>query len=66
MRRWSDRILIAGRSASLDEFEEYAVSLLHDQESWLAAHAPRSTRKLEVGYAAARRNDLLQLLTISL
>jgi hypothetical protein len=43
----------------VDEFVEHAVSLLHEQEAWLAGHRTEIARKIEQGYAAAQRGELL-------
>ena len=47
-----------GPYRSADEFVEYAVSLLHEQESWLAAHAGEIRQKIAQGYASAQRGEL--------
>ena len=33
--------------------------MLHEQEAWLAEHSAEITAKIELGYAAARRGELL-------
>lgn len=43
---------------SLDEFVEQAVSLLHEQEAWLAEQGSEIRAKIEEGYAAAPRGEL--------
>jgi len=43
----------------VDESVEHAISLLHEQEAWLAAHGSEIRAKIEQGYAAARRGELL-------
>jgi len=48
-----------GPYQSVDEFVERAVSLLHEQEVWLAEHRTEIGAKIEEGYAAARRGELL-------
>ena len=48
-----------GTYQSVDEYVEHAVSLLHEQESWLAEHRSEITAKIEEGYAAAQRGELL-------
>jgi putative addiction module CopG family antidote len=48
-----------GPYQSADEFVEHAVSLLHAQESWLAGHASEIRLKIDEGYAAARRGELM-------
>jgi putative addiction module CopG family antidote len=48
-----------GPYQSVDEFVERAVSLLHEQEMWLAEHRTEVGAKIEEGYAAAQRGALL-------
>ena len=48
-----------GTYESAQEFVEHAVTLLHEQESWLAAHGSEIRAKIEKGYASAERGDLL-------
>jgi putative addiction module CopG family antidote len=48
-----------GPYQSVDEFVEHAVSLLHEQESWLAEHSSEIRAKIEHGYAAAGRGELI-------
>ena len=48
-----------GPYQSLDEFIERAVSLLHEQEVWLASHRTEIAAKIEEGYAASQRGELL-------
>jgi len=48
-----------GAYASVDDFVEQAVSLLHEQESWLAANRGDIQSKIEEGYAAAQRGELI-------
>ena len=43
----------------MDEFVERAVSLLHEQETWLADHGTELREKIEQGYAAAQRGELI-------
>jgi putative addiction module CopG family antidote len=49
-----------GAYQNVDEYIEYAVSLLHEQEAWLAAHRTEIESKIGEGYAAARRGELLE------
>jgi predicted transcriptional regulator len=44
---------------TVDDFIEHAVSLLHEQEAWLAAHRSEIESKVNQGYAAAQRGELL-------
>lgn len=48
-----------GPYQSVDEFVEYAVSMLHEQEAWLAEHSAEIKEKIEEGYAAALREELM-------
>ncbi len=48
-----------GPYQTVDEFVEHAVSLLHEQEAWLAEHGSEIREKIEQGYAAAQRGALI-------
>ena len=48
-----------GPYQTVDEFVEHAVSLLHEQEAWLAEHGSEIRAKIEQGYAAAQRGKLI-------
>lgn len=48
-----------GAYQSVDEFLEHAVSMLPEQETWLAEHSDEISAKIEQGYAAARRGELI-------
>ncbi len=48
-----------GPYESVDEFVEHAVSMLHEQEAWLAEHSAEIKTKIELGYVAARRGELV-------
>jgi len=48
-----------GPYQTVDEFVERAVSMLHEQETWLAQNRSEIARKIEEGYAAAERGELL-------
>ena len=48
-----------GPYKSVDEFVEQAVSLLHEQEAWLAEQSSEIRAKIEEGYAAAKRGELI-------
>lgn len=48
-----------GPYQSVDEFVERAVSLLHEQENWLAEHCGEIGAKIGEGYAAAKRGELI-------
>jgi len=45
---------------SIDEFVEHAISLLHEQEAWLAENRAKIEAKINEGYAAARRGELIE------
>ena len=44
---------------NVDEFVERAVSLLHEQEAWLAENRPAIATKIQEGYDAAERGELM-------
>jgi Arc/MetJ-type ribon-helix-helix transcriptional regulator len=44
---------------TVDEYVEHAVSILHEQETWLAAHRAEISSKIDEGYSAAQRGELL-------
>jgi antitoxin ParD1/3/4 len=48
-----------GPYQSVDEFVERAVSLLLEQETWLADHGTELREKIEQGYAATQRGELI-------
>jgi putative addiction module CopG family antidote len=48
-----------GPYESVNEFVEEAVSMLHEQEAWLAAHRAEIQTKIAVGHESAQRGDLL-------
>jgi len=48
-----------GAYQSIDEYVEHAVFMLHEQETWLADHRSEIGIKIEAGYAAARRGELI-------
>lgn len=48
-----------GSYSSVDEFVEQAISMLHQQEAWLAAHRDEISAKIDEGWSAARRGELL-------
>jgi putative addiction module CopG family antidote len=49
-----------GAYRSADEFLEHAVRLLHAQEEWFAENREEIAAKIEQGYAAAQRGELLE------
>jgi Arc/MetJ-type ribon-helix-helix transcriptional regulator len=48
-----------GPYQTMEAFVERAVSLLHEQETWLAEHGSEVREKIEQGYAAAVRGELI-------
>ena len=48
-----------GPYESVDEFVEHAVSMLHEQEAWLAANRADIHAKIAEGCASAQRGELL-------
>jgi putative addiction module CopG family antidote len=48
-----------GPYESVDEFVEQAVSMLHEQEAWLAANRGEIQTKIAAGYASAKRGELM-------
>jgi putative addiction module CopG family antidote len=55
---WQD--VQRGAYETVDEYVEHAVSMLHEQEAWLAADRGEIESKIEQGYAAAQRGELLE------
>ena len=49
-----------GAYKTIDEYVEHAVSMLHEQEAWLASHRKEIESKIDEGYAAAQRGELLE------
>ena len=48
-----------GAYETVNEYIEHAVSILHEQEAWLAANRSEIGAKIEEGYSAAQRGELL-------
>ncbi|MFZ0477549.1 MAG: hypothetical protein WAL71_00255 [Terriglobales bacterium] len=48
-----------GPYETVDEFVEHAVSMLHEQETWLAANRADIQTKIAEGYASAERGELM-------
>ena len=48
-----------GSYRDVDEFVERAVSMLHEQEVWLANHQGEIEARIAEGYAAAQRGELI-------
>lgn len=53
-----------GSYETVDEFVERAVSMLHEQEAWLAEHRLEIAAKIEEGYSAAERGELIEADTV--
>ena len=50
--------VLRGSYQSIDEFVERAISQLHAQEEWLAAHRDEIRSKIEEGWQSAERGEL--------
>jgi len=48
-----------GSYKTVDEFVERAVSMLHEQEVWLAQNRGEFGSRIDEGYAAAQRGELI-------
>ncbi len=48
-----------GAYKSVDEYVGRAITLLHEQEAWLAEQSSEIRAKIEQGYAAAQRGELV-------
>jgi Arc/MetJ-type ribon-helix-helix transcriptional regulator len=48
-----------GPYQTVDEFIERAVSLLHEQEAWLSSRRDEISSKIEEGWLAAERGELV-------
>lgn len=48
-----------GSYKTIDEFVECAVSMLHEQEVWLAQNRAEIGTRIDEGYAAAQRGELI-------
>lgn len=48
-----------GPYETVDEFVEHAVSMLHEQETWLAANRTEIQTKIAEGCASAERGELM-------
>jgi Arc/MetJ-type ribon-helix-helix transcriptional regulator len=49
-----------GAYRTVDEYIEHAVSILHEQEAWLAANRSEIAGKIEEGYNSAQRGELVE------
>ena len=45
------------KCSAVDEFVEHAVSMLHEQEGWLARNRAEIKAKIAEGYAEAQREN---------
>jgi len=54
-----------GSYRTVDEFVECAVSMLHEQEVWLAQNRAEIGARIDEGYAAAQRGELIDADTAS-
>jgi Arc/MetJ-type ribon-helix-helix transcriptional regulator len=48
-----------GSYKTVDEYVECAVSMLHEQEAWLAENRAEIGNRIGEGYAAAQRGELI-------
>jgi putative addiction module CopG family antidote len=48
-----------GAYETVEEFVEQAVSMLHEQEAWLAANRAEIRDQIDQGYASAQRGELM-------
>jgi putative addiction module CopG family antidote len=48
-----------GPYQTVNEFVGHAISLLHEQEAWLAEYGTEIQAKIEQGYAAAQLGELI-------
>jgi putative addiction module CopG family antidote len=48
-----------GPYRSIDEFVEQAVTELHEREQWFSSHREEIRLKIEEGWAAAERGELM-------
>ncbi len=53
-----------GSYQNVDEYVERAVSMLHEQEAWLAQNRVEIAGKIDEGYAAAQRGELIDADTV--
>ena len=53
-----------GSYQTVDEFVERAVSMLLEQETWLAQNRVEIAIKIDEGYAAAQRGELVEADTV--
>lgn len=53
------RDVLAGSYGSIEEYLEKAVMLLHNQESWLAAHKEEIGAQIEEGWQSAERGEVI-------
>lgn len=58
LEQWIREDVQRGAYRTLDEYVEHAVSLLHEQEQWLAENRAEISRKIDEGLASAGRGEL--------
>ena len=56
---WVKQDVERGPYQSVDEYVEHAVSLLHEQETWLAEHREEIRLKIAEGSVSAKRGELM-------
>jgi len=49
-----------GAYQNVDEYIEHAISMLHEQETWIAEHRSEIIAQIDEGYSAAQRGELLE------
>jgi putative addiction module CopG family antidote len=49
-----------GNYRTIDEYVEHAVSMLHEQETWLASNRADIAAKIDEGYQSARHGELIE------
>ena len=59
VERLIQRDVERGPYQTADEFVELAAQMLHEQEEWLAANRARISAKIEEGFRAAQRGELI-------
>ncbi|HZU33509.1 MAG TPA: hypothetical protein VFB79_20505 [Candidatus Angelobacter sp.] len=51
--------ILRGHFKSVDEYVECAVRMLHEREEWLMDNRTEISLKIDAGYAAAQRGELV-------
>ena len=49
-----------GAYQNVDEYIEHAISMLHEQETWIAENRSQIKTQIDEGYSAAQRGELLE------